>query len=285
MARRSADPVRRPTVSVQLDAIGPDGHVHTRPVRLATEEPMELRVHGPGEAPRSVAVTMRTPGNDFELAVGFLHGEGLLRSHDELDRVAYCLGPDGEQEYNVVTVRLRGAVGDALRPRALVSTSSCGVCGSATLDDLERTCAPLHDVGLRVAWSAVQALPGLLAEQQVMFDATGGIHAAGLATADGTVVAVREDVGRHNALDKLVGHALLQQELPLHEHVLVVSGRLGYELVQKAAMAGITVLCAVGAPSSLAIDTARRFGQTVVAFLRDDRANVYTYPDRIDLGA
>ena len=283
MARRSAEPVRRPTVGVQLVAVDADGSSRRRPDKLATEEPMEIRLHGPGEVPRSVAITLRTPGHDFELALGFLHAEGLVRSALDLGHIAYCLGPDGEQEYNVVTVGLRTLVGEKIRPRAFVANSSCGLCGKATLDDLEQHCASLAEVPFSISAETIRSLPDRLSEQQTLFDATGGLHAAALVADDGEVLVVREDVGRHNAVDKLVGHALIERHVPLHDAMVVVSGRLGFELVQKAALAGITTLCAVGAPSSMAIDAANRFGQTVIAFLRDQRFNVYTHPERVIL--
>ncbi len=245
---------------------------------------MEIRLHGPGEPPRPVAVTLRTPGNDFELAVGFLHAEGLVAGADDVASVAYCLGPEGEQEYNVVTVRHRNKIAEQITPRSFVANSSCGLCGKTTLDDIEQRCPSLAGRGPLVAESVVHALADLLAPRQTVFAATGGIHAAARVTPAGEVIALREDVGRHNALDKLVGHAVLERALPLTDEVIVVSGRLGFELVQKAALAGATVIAAIGAPSSLAIDAARRFGITAVAFVRADRANVYTHPERIAAG-
>ena len=283
MARRSQDPVRRPTVGVQLLAVDADGGSRRRPDKLATEEPMEIRLHGPGEEPRPVAITLRTPGHDFELALGFLYAERLVRSAHDLANIAYCLGAEGEQEYNVVTVRVRTAVGDALRPRAFVANSSCGLCGKTTLDELEKHCASLVGVPFAVSADVIRSLSDRLSEGQTLFDATGGLHAAALVRSDGEVLVVREDVGRHNAVDKLVGHALIERHVPIEDSMLVVSGRLGFELVQKAALAGITTLCAVGAPSSMAIEAAQRFGQTVVAFMRDERFNIYTHPERVSI--
>jgi FdhD protein len=253
-----------------------------RPDKVVTEEPMEIRLHGPGQEPRALAVTMRTPGNDFELAVGFCVTEGLLSTPDELDTVAYCLAGQGEQEYNIVTVRVRHPVDLEGHQRAFVANASCGLCGKATLDDLEHRCAAVG-AGPVVARSVLATLPDRLREAQTVFDATGGLHAGARFTRTGEVVAVREDVGRHNAVDKLVGHAALGHELPLGEDVLMVSGRVSFEIVQKAAMAGIPIVCAVSAPSSLAVDAARRFGQTLVGFVRGDSANVYTHPERLDL--
>ena len=249
---------------------------------------MEIRVQGPGREPVPFAVAMRTPGSDFELAVGLCCTEGLVTTADDVETIAYCLatetGERPEQQYNIVTVRLRRPVPDDLRERRYLASSSCGICGKAALDEVAVRCAPVG-AGPRIAASVVRGLPGQLAAQQEVFDQTGGLHAAARFSAAGELIAVREDVGRHNALDKLIGHALLAGELPLRDEVLLVSGRLSFELVQKAAVAGIAVLCAVSAPSSLAVAAAERFGQTVVGFLRDERFNVYTHPERIDLDA
>jgi FdhD protein len=271
---------RRPTTSVRVHALD-EGRVVERPDKLVTEEPMEIRVHGPGQAPRPLAVTMRTPGNDFELAVGFCRTEGLVERRDDLDTVAYCLAGDGTQEYNVVTVRVRAPV--AARPeRSFAVNASCGICGKATLDDVEQRVRRV-EAGPVVARSVLAALPARLRAAQQVFDATGGLHAAGVFDAGGALLVSREDVGRHNALDKVVGHGFLERRLPWDDVVLMVSGRVSFEIAQKAAMAGIPVICAVSAPSSLAVDAAQRFGQTLVGFVRDDRANVYTHPERIDL--
>jgi FdhD protein len=276
---RDDAPVRRPTSSVQVVALDASG-AHTRPDRLVTEEPLEIRVHGPGEAPTPLVVTMRTPGNDFELAAGFCLTEGVVTDPAEIASVAYCLGSEGEQFFNVVTIALRHPVVATLRERRFVANSSCGLCGKTTLDDVGVRCAPVGD-GPVVAAATVFALPERLAVSQSIFEMTGGLHAAATFTPDGELLTLREDIGRHNALDKLVGEAVLMRRLPLSECVLMVSGRLSFELVQKAAVAGIPILCAVSAPSSLAVKTAQRFGQTLVGFVRDDRANVYTYPERI----
>ena len=277
----SSGPARRAVTSVRVCAVDGDT-VRDRPDKIVTEEPMEIRLHGPGQEPEALAVTMRTPGNDFELAVGFCLTEGLLASPDDLDTVAYCLAGEGEQEYNVVTVKVRRPVDRAGHQRVFVANSSCGLCGKTTLDEVEQQCDPVGP-GPVVARSVIGALPDRLRAAQTVFDATGGLHAAARFTADGELVALREDVGRHNALDKLVGHALLERQVPLGDDVLMVSGRVSFEIVQKAAMAGIPVVCAVSAPSSLAVDAARRFGQTLVGFVRGDSANVYTHPERVDL--
>jgi FdhD protein len=271
-------PARRPVTPVRVRTV--DGPTSTeRPDRLVTEEPLEIRVHGPRQDAQPLAVTMRTPGHDFELAVGFLTTEQLAEPGD-VASVAYCLGGHGEQQFNVVTVALRRRV--VASGRTFAVNASCGLCGATTLDDALRDVPPVDD-GTIVARSLLVTLPDRLREQQQVFDATGGLHAAGLFTTTGEVVVLREDVGRHNALDKVVGHLALHDRLPARDTVLAVSGRVSYEIVQKAAVAGIPVLCAVSAPSSLAVDAARRVGQTVVGFLRGERFNVYTAPERIDL--
>lgn len=277
----SDTPVRRPITDVSVLRFDADGN-RRRPDRLVTEEPMEIRVGGPRQEPAPFAIAMRTPGNDFELAVGLCFTEGLLSGPDDLDGIAYCLGPEREQIFNVVTVRLRTRVADDVRDRRYLANSSCGICGKAALEEIEVRCASVG-AGPTVAASVIGSLPDKLAQHQRVFDQTGGLHAAARFAADGSLLDTREDVGRHNALDKLIGHALLDRELPLANDVLLVSGRLSFELVQKAAVAGFTVLCAVSAPSSLAVAAADQLGQTVVGFLRDGRFNVYTHPERIDV--
>jgi FdhD protein len=247
---------------------------------LATEEPMEIRLDAPGMEQRQVAVTMRTPGNDFELAAGFLHTEGLVAATGDVRSVRYCSVPREEQQYNVVTVDLARPYDADLLQRNFYTTSSCGICGKASLDSISVRCAPVAD-GPEVSEAVVVELPGRLREAQRLFDRTGGLHAAGLFDTGGRLLELREDVGRHNAVDKLVGHALLAGMLPLSERVLMVSGRLSFEIVQKAAVAGIPVVCAVSAPSSLAVDAGRRFGMTLVGFLRGSRFNIYNGPERI----
>jgi FdhD protein len=273
-------PVRRPVSDVQVLAFDASG-TRRRPDRLVTEEPMEIRVAGPRQEPAPFAVAMRTPGSDFELAAGLCLTEGLISGPDDLESIAYCLGPEREQMFNVVTVRLRTPVVDDIRDRRYLSSSSCGICGKAALDEIEVRCAPVGP-GPIVGANVLGTLSGQLAQHQRVFDQTGGLHAAARFSADGTLHATREDVGRHNALDKLIGNALLERALPLANDVLLVSGRLSFELVQKAAVAGIPILCAVSAPSSLAVAAAEELGQTVVGFLRDGRFNVYCRPERID---
>lgn len=260
----------------------PDG-VHDRPDRLVTEEPLELRAGGPGQEPVPVAVTMRTPGHDFELAVGFLLTEGLVVSPADVADVRYCRLPDGEEQlYNVVTVGLRTPFDLDGRQRTLHANASCGLCGKRSLDQVEVLAAPLGP-GPVVPASVITGLPAALRDGQRVFDTTGGLHAAGLADAHGALRTVREDVGRHNAVDKLVGAAVLGGRLPLSDTVLVVSGRVSFEIVQKAAVAGVPILAAVSAPSSLAVDAAARLGMTLIAFVRDGGFNVYTRADRVAL--
>ncbi|HEX4814822.1 MAG TPA: formate dehydrogenase accessory sulfurtransferase FdhD, partial [Nonomuraea sp.] len=242
---------------------------------LATEEPLEIRLTAPDGTRRTVAITMRTPGHDFELAAGFLHGEGLAPAA-EIAGIAYCTDGDlpPEARYNTVTVRLRGPVPDLpALDRHFLTSSACGVCGSASLDALRDRGAPPPSGELRLAPGVLYALPDALRAAQGGFGKTGGLHAAGLFTASGTLVALREDVGRHNAVDKLVGWAALTGRLPLAGHVLMVSGRASYEIMQKALAAGVPAVCAVSAPSSLAVDVAREFGITLVGFLRGERCN------------
>jgi FdhD protein len=274
---------RTATRTVRLLAVSGDGSARRRD-QLAGEEPMEIRVGTPGADQQAVVVTMRTPGSDFELAVGFLITEGVIDSAAAVRSVRYCDVPRAEQQYNVVTVDLDRPVDLSAASRTFYTTSSCGVCGKASLDAIEVRCAPVSD-GPQVTAEVIRALPGRLRDAQRLFDRTGGLHAAGLFTADGELVVLREDVGRHNALDKVVGERALADALPLAGHVLMVSGRVSFEIVQKAAVAGIPIVCAVSAPSSLAVDAGRRFGMTIVGFVRDDRFNVYSGTERIAAAA
>jgi FdhD protein len=276
-------PARRPTTVTAVRAIDGDRALE-RSDRLVTEEPMEIRLQGPGQEPEPLAVTMRTPGDDFELAVGFCLTEGVIDSGADVATVAYCLPDDGVQRYNVVTIRTRRVVDLAGHHRHFAANASCGLCGKASLDQVEVACGRVRS-GPSVGRSVLVTLPEQLREAQAVFDATGGLHAAACFGADGALTLLREDVGRHNAVDKVVGHSALEARLPLADQVLLVSGRMSFEIVQKAAVAGIPILCAVSAPSSLAVEAADRLGQTVVGFLRGDRFNVYTHPERVDLGS
>jgi FdhD protein len=271
--------IPRPASTTRAQVVTVDGDRRSRRSdRLATEEPMEIRVEEPGAEQRSVAVTMRTPGHDFELAVGFLLTEGLIFGRDDVRSVRYCAVPREEQHYNVVSVSVARPL--EFEQRSFYATSSCGVCGKASLDAIDVQCAPIAD-GPVIAPAVVTALPDALRGAQAVFERTGGLHAAGLFDPRGTLVASREDVGRHNAVDKLIGAQLLEGRLPLSESILMVSGRASFEIIQKAATAGIPIVCAVSAPSSLAVDAARRFGLTLVGFLRGERFNIYTRAERI----
>jgi FdhD protein len=267
-----------------------EGAWSAAPDVVATEEPLEIRLElaaGQVRAAQSLSVTMRTPGNDFELAAGFLFTEGVVRSKDDIDEITYCLDSkdgDGDQTYNVVTVTLRPwvQVDTARLTRNFYTTSSCGVCGKASLEAV-RVQAPQPPDGaqLSVPPETLSALPGRLSEGQTLFRATGGIHAAWLCDDTGAPLAFREDVGRHNATDKLVGAEFLAGRTPLSNRLLVLSGRASFELLQKAAVAGIPFVAAVGAPSTLAVDLAREMGMTLVGFTRASGFNVYAGPQRI----
>jgi FdhD protein len=255
--------------------------VISRPETLAVEEPLEIRVNG---AP--LTVTMRTPGSDVELAQGFLLTEGVIGERADVLAIRYCdgRGDDGTNTYNVLDVTLAPGV-DAPAvdvTRNFYTTSSCGVCGKASLDAVRLAGRfPVAADPVPVAAAILKAMPGQLRSAQKVFDSTGGLHAAALFAADGTMLVVREDIGRHNAVDKVIGWALERGRVPLRATVLLVSGRASFELTQKAVLAGIPVLAAVSAPSSLAVSLAEESGMTLVAFLRRDSMNVYTRADRI----
>jgi FdhD protein len=281
-------PTTQPAVAaesarVEVLAEGPEGR-RARSDWVVVEEPLEIRARGPGQRPTSVAVTMRTPGRDFELAVGFLRTEGLIEADDAV--VVPVERPGrldllGDRDRNIVHVVLsRPFDGSALR-RNFFATSSCGLCGKSTLDQVAVRCEPVAP-GPVVGRSVLIGLPESLRNAQKAFDRTGGLHAAGLFDPLGRLIAVREDVGRHNAVDKLVGRAFLDGELPLSGRILLVSGRTSFEILQKAAVAGAPIVAAVSAPSSLAVSVADRLGITLVGFLRGPGFNIYTHPERID---
>lgn len=257
------------------------GSATERADTLVVEEPLEIRVNG-----TPVTVTMRTPGADFELAQGFLLTEGLIGERDDVATVRYCAGADedGANTYNVLDATLAPDVQmpEIGMARNFLSTSSCGVCGKASLDAVRLSSR--HSPGddpAKVDAAVLSAMPEQLRTAQKVFAATGGLHGAALFGLDGTMLAVREDVGRHNAVDKVIGWALENGRIPAAGSVLLVSGRASFELTQKAVMAGIPILAAVSAPSSLAVDLAAQSGLTLVAFLRGDSMNVYTRGDRI----
>jgi len=259
-----------------------DGTARPRSDVVAAEEPLEIRVVAAG-VERTLTITMRTPGNDFELAVGLLVAEGVVRSPSHVAEVKYCVGGPQEQQYNIVTVVLRpGATYDEERlARTFVTSSACGVCGKASLEGLAVQDPPVVPSGPVVAGEVLRSLPDELRARQRLFKRTGGLHAAGLASADGTLSIVREDVGRHNTVDKVIGAELLAGRFPVGERVLQVSGRASYEIMQKALMAGIPLVSAVGAPSSLAVSLAEQFGITLVGFASERGFNVYTGRDRV----
>ena len=253
---------------------------------LATEEPMEIRIeHGPRgqRETTSLSVTMRTPGNDFELAAGFLFTEGIVASPRDIGRIEYCIDATIPQEYNIVSVVLRPQIDVRVDrvSRHFYMSSSCGVCGKTALEAVRVAVRhPMPEDAPAIDPSTIGDIPGRLREAQTWFGETGGLHAAGLFDAAGKPHAVREDVGRHNAVDKVVGEAFLNRRTPLHHDVLGVSGRASFEILQKAAVAGVPFVVAVGAPSSLAVAIAEEFGMTLVGFARDDRFNVYAGPRR-----
>jgi FdhD protein len=278
------------------------GKMRSRSDQLATEEPLEIRLVSPQ---KTVAVTMRTPGADFELAVGFLYSEGVVKSRADIDRISYCVDPDvdGEQRYNIVNVALRAGLSVNLQPleRHFFTTSACGVCGKASLEALRATVGgnaepngsisrtrlqgcPMIQQEPKVPVEVIYSLPEQLRSAQRVFSSTGGLHAAALFDYQGQLLSVREDVGRHNALDKLVGAAVLSDDLPLCDRIVMVSGRSSFEILQKCLVAGVSIVCAVSAPSSLAVALAKEFGMTLVGFLRGERFNVYAGKERLCLG-
>ncbi len=256
---------------------GPAGR---RSDTLAVEEPLEVRLNGD-----AFVVTMRTPGDDIDLVHGLLHSEAVIAERSDLVTARYCdgVGPDGLNTYNVLDVTLAAGVAPPDRGlrRNVLTTSACGVCGSTTIDTVMHESRHVLDRDVRFSQELILSAPLLLREQQRAFDKTGGLHAAGLLSQQGRMLVVREDVGRHNAVDKCVGWAIREQLLPLSQTILSVSGRASFELTQKAVLAGIPMLVAVSAPSSLAVELADEAGLTLVGFVRGDTMNVYTHAERI----
>ena len=280
LSRDGPPPVRHVT-SHRIVAVRGES-LEIRDDRVVGEAPLEIRAAGPRQDPVAVAVTMRTPGHEAELAVGFLRTEGLL---DGQEVVATSGGDPGSlsQPDDTILVRLSKPFDDSkVAERHFIATASCGICGKASIDEVALRADPLPD-GPVVRRSVILALPGMLRAAQRAFDETGGLHAAGLFSPSGELIAIREDVGRHNALDKLIGSQVLVGARNLNGFLLMVSGRVSFEIVQKAAVAGIPIVCAVSAPSDLAIETAERLGVTLVGFLRGDGFNVYAHDGRIDL--
>ena len=285
MPSRAGPTTRVPVQVVVVGAAGDDvpDRTVTRRDTVATEEPMEIRLAA-GSARRRLAVTMRTPGADFELAAGFLHGEGVAGAGD-IATIGYCVDADldSTQRYNVMTVTLASDRLPELATleRHFTTSSACGVCGKSSLDGLHLHGAVPAGSGPAVDATVLAGLPESLRAAQRLFATTGGLHAAGLFTPGGELLCVREDVGRHNAVDKVVGWALLSGQLPLERHILMVSGRASYEIMQKALAARIPMVCSVSAPSSLAVSLAADFDMTLVGFLRDRRFNVYVDNGRV----
>lgn len=256
--------MQRPTVRLTIH----DSARGKRADTVAVEEPLEIRVAG-----HSLAVTMRTPGSDFELAAGFLLSEGVVRQREDIRRISYCARP---QNYNIVNVALNRPFDPTRFTRHVYTTSSCGVCGKASLEQV-RAALSQPPLPYRPDSELLLSLPGKL--DQPVFSRTGGLHAAALFDSTGKLLMLKEDVGRHNAMDKLTGALLMTGKLPARNTVVLMSGRASFELVQKAIMAGIPALAAIGAPSSLAVELAKEFGVTLVGFLREGRYNLYTAPD------
>ncbi|MCC5653575.1 formate dehydrogenase accessory sulfurtransferase FdhD [Nostoc sp. XA013] len=260
-----------------------NGKMRSRLDQLTTEEPLEIRL-----APfqKTVAVTMRTPGADFELAAGFLYSEGVVNSREDIRRISYCVDKlvDGEQRHNIVNVELRDGLIPDLQPleRHFYTSSACGVCGKASLEALRLRRCPVIPSGTIVTPEIIYSLPDKLRAAQGIFTATGGLHAAATFNTQGQLLNLHEDVGRHNALDKLIGTALLSDELPLNNCIVLVSGRSSFEILQKSTTAGVPIVCSVSAPSSLAVSVAKEFGITLIGFLRGERFNVYTGLQRIN---
>jgi FdhD protein len=258
------------------------GRIRKRSDQLATEEPLEIRFTEPR---RTIAVTMRTPGADLELAAGFLYSEGIVSHRQDIQRLSHCVDPtvDGSQRYNIVNVTLR----DGLEPdlpsleRHFYTTSACGVCGKTSLESLKIRCAAIAPATPIITPDLLYRLPAQLQTAQGIFKATGGLHAAALFDLQGNLCSLKEDVGRHNALDKLIGEAFLNSRLPLENHLVMVSGRASFELLQKCVVARVAIVCAVSAPSSLAVAVAQEFGITLIGFLRGERFNVYSGIERI----
>jgi len=272
---------KAPVAAISLSKYN-NGNFSTEDDLLAVEEPMEIRlVYGPKPSRETLAVsvTMRTPGNDFELAVGFLFTEGIIKSINEVVNIRYCSSDSvNSASFNVVKVELKEEVKISKEKlqRNFYTTSSCGVCGKSSIDAIKQHCNSLGKLSFRVEPNVLLSLPEKLASVQTVFKHTGGIHASALFDCEGNLLFHREDVGRHNALDKLIGFLINKKEINPSETILLLSGRASFELVQKAAMAKIPVIAAVGAPSSLAVCTASEFGISLYGFLREGKYNQYT---------
>ncbi|MEB3341753.1 formate dehydrogenase accessory sulfurtransferase FdhD [Okeania sp.] len=254
----------------------------TRSDQLATEEPLEIRLTFPKKI---IAVTMRTPGADFDLAAGFLYSEGVIKNREDIAKMSYCVDPeiDGEQQKNIINVTLNSKLNLNLKSleRHFFTTSACGVCGKASIESLQIKGYSSILLGLEVSAEIIYSLPEKLRTAQGVFKSTGGLHAAGLFNAQGELLKLREDVGRHNALDKLIGSEFLAGQLPLNNLIVMVSGRSSFEILQKCITVGVPIVCAVSAPSSLAVEIAKEFNITLVGFLRGKKFNIYSGVERI----
>jgi FdhD protein len=259
-----------------------EGQERSRFDELATEEPLEIRL---SPTNKTLAVTMRTPGADFELVAGFLYSEGMIKNKSDIVKMSYCVDPniDGEQRQNIVNVTLKPELNLNLKSleRHFFTNSSCGVCGKASIESLEQKGCPILTDDWLVNPNIIYNLPEQLKTAQSVFNTTGGLHAAALFNPEGTLLKLREDVGRHNALDKLIGSGFLADELPLNQRIVLVSGRTSFEIIQKCLMARIPIICAISAPSSLAVSLAQVFNITLIGFLRGQRFNVYSGRSRL----
>lgn len=281
-------PTDRPGVTVPWRVhVRQQDHWQVRPDEVITEEPMEIRVmvarNGNWTA-HSIAVTMRTPGHDYELAAGFLFTEGVITHRDDVVAIRYCPDPHEPQRYNVVSVYLRPGLHFDItqRSRHVLTSSGCGVCGQTTLEWVRQICTQRPRMRAPVTMQALDRMYQTMVQAQRLFARTGGLHASALFDRTGRLLCLREDVGRHNAMDKLVGHALRRGLLPLHGHIVFFSGRIGYELMQKAVIAGATAVGAVGAPSSAAVQMARAYDVTLIGFTRETSFNVYAGARRLE---
>jgi FdhD protein len=260
---------------------------------LAIEEPLEIRIGLPDKSHKAVSITMRTPGHDAELAAGFLFTEGILRSPDQISKIRHCgsisrpsngtVGRSASSSTNTLRVDLKDAIDLNLKglERNFYTTSSCGVCGKSSIEALSTGVERVAYDGFKVGYDDIHKLPETLRSSQSVFEQTGGLHASALFDREGVIDILREDVGRHNALDKVIGAKFMEGRVPLNTSILLVSGRASFELVQKALMAGIPIMAAVGAPSSLAVELAAEFNMTLIGFLRNDRFNIYCGPERV----
>ena len=253
---------------------------------VAAEEPLEIRLGFGPESQReqkSLAVTMRTPGNDLELSLGFLLSEGIIQSFDDVTHIEHCMDKDGERSENIVRVEVKPSItlDWEMLQRNFYTNSSCGICGKASIESLESMCPAKVNTDIQVSPEVIHNLGTTMREAQMVFEHTGGLHAAGLFDPKGELLYMREDIGRHNAVDKIVGASAFKNMLPMSQNILMLSGRSCFELIQKAVVGGIPIVVAVGAPSSLAVETAKEYGVTLIGFAKDNKFNIYAHKERI----